>query len=295
MHDSRGSRLAAPRARWELVVDPPTGIVVELMTEPEPPTCRSHNLISGLAGHLPGRPKSRLRGRPEGVLGRCAVCGWATGGTALAPTASLPEPTCALCVPHLRAADPLQCRGDVLAVPTSPAGPGLCPMLSGQGQAGRRPPRPRAVGACPLCRQPAALGGGAGAPGVSSAGPITGCPISATASSSCPRGSAAAAGSAGPARSPPDPSWSAPVAPTGALRPAHCRRDRPPAACWPEGPVCESSYTEARRRRGTCARCHQQRQLGSCQSAQASDASAPTPSHGLRERVSHTVIDGLSP
>jgi hypothetical protein len=42
---------------------------------------------------------------------------------------------------------------------------------------------------------------------------------------------------------------------------AHCGQDRPPAARWPEGPVCDTCYTTALRRRGTCGACGQQRRL----------------------------------
>ena len=34
---------------------------------------------------------------------------------------------------------------------------------------------------------------------------------------------------------------------------AHCGQDRPPAVRWPEGPVCDTCYTAALRRRGTCS------------------------------------------
>jgi hypothetical protein len=42
---------------------------------------------------------------------------------------------------------------------------------------------------------------------------------------------------------------------------AHCGQDRPPAARWPEGPVCDTCYATALRRRGTCRCCGQQRRL----------------------------------
>jgi hypothetical protein len=42
---------------------------------------------------------------------------------------------------------------------------------------------------------------------------------------------------------------------------AHCGQDRPPAVRWPEGPVCDTCYTAALRRRGTCGDCGQQRRL----------------------------------
>ena len=42
---------------------------------------------------------------------------------------------------------------------------------------------------------------------------------------------------------------------------ARCGQDRPAAARWPEGPVCDSCYTAALRQRGPCARCGQQRRL----------------------------------
>jgi hypothetical protein len=42
---------------------------------------------------------------------------------------------------------------------------------------------------------------------------------------------------------------------------AHCGKDRPPAARWPEGPVCDTCYTTALRRRGRCGTCGQQRRL----------------------------------
>jgi hypothetical protein len=42
---------------------------------------------------------------------------------------------------------------------------------------------------------------------------------------------------------------------------AHCGQDRPPAARWPEGPVCDTCYTTALRRRGACGTCGQQRRL----------------------------------
>ena len=38
-------------------------------------------------------------------------------------------------------------------------------------------------------------------------------------------------------------------------------QDRPPAARWPEGPVCDPCYTAALRHRGRCASCGQQRRL----------------------------------
>ena len=37
--------------------------------------------------------------------------------------------------------------------------------------------------------------------------------------------------------------------------------DRPPAARWPEGPVCDPCYTAALRSRGPCAHCGQTRRL----------------------------------
>jgi hypothetical protein len=40
-----------------------------------------------------------------------------------------------------------------------------------------------------------------------------------------------------------------------------CGQDRPPTALWPEGPVCDTCYTTALRRRGTCRACGQQRRL----------------------------------
>ena len=42
---------------------------------------------------------------------------------------------------------------------------------------------------------------------------------------------------------------------------AHCGADRPPTARWTEGPVCESCYTAALRRRGTCVGCGADRRL----------------------------------
>ena len=42
---------------------------------------------------------------------------------------------------------------------------------------------------------------------------------------------------------------------------ARCGQDRPPAARWPEGPVCDPCYTAALRHRGRCASCGQQRRL----------------------------------
>lgn len=42
---------------------------------------------------------------------------------------------------------------------------------------------------------------------------------------------------------------------------AHCGQDRPPAVRWAEGPVCDTCYTAALRRRGTCGDCGQQRRL----------------------------------
>jgi hypothetical protein len=42
---------------------------------------------------------------------------------------------------------------------------------------------------------------------------------------------------------------------------ARCGQDRPPQARWPEGPVCDTCYTAALRRRGSCSRCGQRRRL----------------------------------
>jgi hypothetical protein len=42
---------------------------------------------------------------------------------------------------------------------------------------------------------------------------------------------------------------------------ARCGTDRPPAARWPEGRVCDPCYTAALRHRGTCVSCGQQRRL----------------------------------
>lgn len=42
---------------------------------------------------------------------------------------------------------------------------------------------------------------------------------------------------------------------------AHCGKDRPPAARWPEGPVCDTCYTTALRHRGGCRSCGQLRRL----------------------------------
>jgi hypothetical protein len=42
---------------------------------------------------------------------------------------------------------------------------------------------------------------------------------------------------------------------------ARCGQGRPPAARWPEGPVCDPCYTAALRHRGSCAACGQQRRL----------------------------------
>jgi len=49
--------------------------------------------------------------------------------------------------------------------------------------------------------------------------------------------------------------------PRSAAACAHCAQDRPPAARWPEGPVCGACYTAALRRRGACRACGQQRRL----------------------------------
>ena len=50
--------------------------------------------------------------------------------------------------------------------------------------------------------------------------------------------------------------------PAAAATAAHTRGlDRPPAARWPEGPVCDTCYTSALRRRGACTACGQQRRL----------------------------------
>jgi hypothetical protein len=50
--------------------------------------------------------------------------------------------------------------------------------------------------------------------------------------------------------------------PAAAATAAHTRGlDRPPAARWPEGPVCDTCYTSALRCRGACAACGQQRRL----------------------------------
>ena len=50
-------------------------------------------------------------------------------------------------------------------------------------------------------------------------------------------------------------------APRAASICARCGLDRPPAARWPEGPVCDTCYTSALRRRGACTACGQQRRL----------------------------------
>jgi hypothetical protein len=42
---------------------------------------------------------------------------------------------------------------------------------------------------------------------------------------------------------------------------AHCGKDRPPCARWPEGPVCESCYRAALTRRGVCTGCSAERRL----------------------------------
>ncbi|MGH9259943.1 MAG: hypothetical protein ACRD08_08615, partial [Acidimicrobiales bacterium] len=42
---------------------------------------------------------------------------------------------------------------------------------------------------------------------------------------------------------------------------AHCGRQRPPTALWPEGPVCDPCYTAALRHRGVCTGCGQTRRL----------------------------------
>ena len=47
--------------------------------------------------------------------------------------------------------------------------------------------------------------------------------------------------------------------PRAASRCARCGLDRPAAARWPEGPVCDTCYTSALRRRGACTACGQQR------------------------------------
>jgi len=49
--------------------------------------------------------------------------------------------------------------------------------------------------------------------------------------------------------------------PRAAAACARCGQDRPPAARWPEGPVCDPCYTAALRHRGKCASCGQQRRL----------------------------------
>jgi hypothetical protein len=58
---------------------------------------------------------------------------------------------------------------------------------------------------------------------------------------------------------------SQPVCPSCAPRAtapcARCGQDRPPAARWSEGPVCDSCYTAALRHRGPCASCGQVRRL----------------------------------
>lgn len=47
--------------------------------------------------------------------------------------------------------------------------------------------------------------------------------------------------------------------PRASARCARCGQDRPPAARWPEGPVCDPCYTAALRRRVRCASCGQLR------------------------------------
>ncbi|MEP7024594.1 MAG: hypothetical protein ABJB47_12505 [Actinomycetota bacterium] len=49
--------------------------------------------------------------------------------------------------------------------------------------------------------------------------------------------------------------------PRAVARCARCGQDRPPAARWPEGPVCDPCYTAALRNRGRCTSCGQQRRL----------------------------------
>ena len=49
--------------------------------------------------------------------------------------------------------------------------------------------------------------------------------------------------------------------PRATLPCAHCGKDRPPIARWTEGPVCDTCYTSALRRRGVCAGCGVERRL----------------------------------
>jgi hypothetical protein len=49
--------------------------------------------------------------------------------------------------------------------------------------------------------------------------------------------------------------------PSGLVALRTLRKDRPPSAFWPEGPVCEPCYSATLKRRGTCAGCATQRRL----------------------------------
>jgi Phage integrase, N-terminal SAM-like domain len=70
---------------------------------------------------------------------------------------------------------------------------------------------------------------------------------------------------------------------------ARCGQDRPPAARWPEGPVCDPCYTAALRHRGRCASCGQQRRLA------APPARAPTPARTAPASRSPTPAQTAGP
>lgn len=67
---------------------------------------------------------------------------------------------------------------------------------------------------------------------------------------------------------------------------ARCGQDKPPAANWPEGPICDPCYTLALRHRGTCSRCLTERRLVS---PAGPDATVCADCAGLP--TSHTCID----
>ena len=96
-----------------------------------------------------------------------------------------------------------------------------------------------------------------------------------------------------------------PLCPRATAPAAHCGAERPPAARWAEGPVCDTCYTTALRRRGTCAGCGAERRLvsppgpGATAAVTAPDSPPCTPARCAAAKTSSTsvaaAIDARSP
>ena len=210
--------------------------------------------LRSLASALAADPDMLRHGAPP-LAGRLAAELIARGSV-------LAVPACARCGrdgrPLFRTAGGGMCKP---APPACAPPPALTAARSRRSPAATPPASPSASGAAGTPGATAPAGTAAGRPR-SRCGRVTARRTSASTATGCPPPSAAAAAGTVPATSPAATARSARRA--RRRRPpacARCGQDRPPQARWPEGPVCDTCYTAALRRRARCAGCGQERRL----------------------------------